>query len=123
MLSTKINTKVIDVELTEKRKNVIAHTFTPLTRLVDGGARCDVVIRKIHRMWGGDVYCVLVRLKTHTQAYYAVANANSFLRAINQAQIELRKSINKKHAPDVNRVLHLQQAVHKRYFVELFMQS
>lgn len=123
MLSSKIHTKVINVELTDDRKDQIVQKFSPVTRIADGGATvsCDVVIRKIHRVWSGDMYCVLVRLVTTKQTYYAVASAHQFLKSISKARDELQETLNKKTSSDVNKIKQMQQSVHKKYFVEMFI--
>ena len=83
---------------------------------------CDVVIRKITRTWSGVVYCVLVRLETDTQTYYAVSNSHRFSRAISQVRSELRRTMSKEYFSDVDKVKYMQQEVHRGYFSELFVQ-
>ena len=43
MLYSKINTKVINVELTEEKKKFIAKKLSPIVQLTDGGkgVKCD----------------------------------------------------------------------------------
>lgn len=124
MLSKKINTKVIDVELTDERRKKVIKEFLPILRVADGGvgARCDIVVRKIHRMWSGNMYCILVRLITPKQTYYAVANAHHFVQAIMKARDELYKTMNKKYVADIDKIKYVQDEVHKKHFVELFVQ-
>ena len=97
MLYPKINTKVINVELTnERQKQIISH-LAPVTRLVDGGRGvvCDVVIRKIHKGWGSSTYSILVRLQTPQETYYTIAHERHFTRAVARAAQKLRQSMSK----------------------------
>jgi hypothetical protein len=125
MLYSKINTKVINVELTNEKKKQIAQTFGPVTRLIDGGSAvtCDVIIRNIQRAWSTSVFCVLVRLESPSETYYAIANAYSFTQAIHKAQFELRKVIADKSSSDMQSIRDIQKAVHKKYFADLFVAS
>lgn len=123
MLYPKINTKVINVELTSTcQKQIITH-LVPVTRLINGGrgAVCDVVIRKIQRTWGGAIYSILVRLTADGETYYAVAHERHFRRAVSEAADGLRRNMSKMYYTEAAEVRQMQKKVHEKYFVELFV--
>tara|TARA_B100000745_G_C20126799_1_gene385999 strand:+ start:270 stop:641 length:372 start_codon:yes stop_codon:yes gene_type:complete len=123
MLSPKINTKVINVELTSERQKQIISNLAPVTRLINGGrgAVCDVVIRKIHRSWGGAIYSILVRLTADGETYYTVAHERHFGRAVSEAADRLRRSMSKTYYTEAQQIRRLQKTAHEKYFVELFV--
>ena len=123
MLYPKINTKVINVELTSERQKQIITNLAPVTRLINGGrgAVCDVVIRKVHRGWGSDVYSILVRLQSNDETYYAVASERHFARAVSRASNELRRSMSKVYYTEADQIRRLQKTAHERFCVELFV--
>jgi hypothetical protein len=123
MLSTKIKTKVIDVELTDENNTQIIKTITPVMQLIDGGkgVSCDVVIRKINRVWAGTMYCVLVRLTTTSKTYYVVASNRRLSTAISSVSSDLHHRLSARYVADMASVLQIKQAVHQKYFVEMFV--
>lgn len=92
-------------------------------RLLNGGrgAVCDVVIRKVQRPWGGHIYSILVRLQAGDETYYAVAHERYFVRGVKQATANLRRTMSKSYYAQAQEVRTLQQVVHEKYFVELFV--
>jgi len=123
MWSPKINTKVINVELTNQRQKQIITNLAPITRLINGGrgVRCNVIIRKIHRSFTKDVFSVMVRLSAEDEVYYAIAHNAHFSRAISRASEKLRKNMSKAYYQDTQQVQQLQKIAHEKYFVELFV--
>ncbi len=124
MLYPKINTKVINVELTSERQKQIITNMAPVTRLCNGGrgAVCEVIVRKIYRGWGNNVYSVLARLQTaEGEKYYAIAHERHFSRAVARAADKLRRGMSKTYYTEAQQIQRLQKTAHEKYFVELFV--
>ena len=113
----------MNVELTNQRQKQIISNMAPVTRLVNGGrgVRCDVVIRKVHRSWGGDVFSILARLEAGKEVYYAIAHEPRFSRAVSRAADKLRRNMSKAYYTQAQEVRQLQKIAHEKYFVELFV--
>jgi hypothetical protein len=117
-----IHLQVIDVELTPLKEQQIKSHISPLLQLVDGGtdARVDVIVRNIKRAFAGELFCIMVRITTVHQSYYAVGMEPTFMRAMSAAQHELQKTLSHTFVPDTQAIEYLRKHAHEQYFVELF---
>ncbi len=118
-----INIRVINVELTEARRQQVYRTIGPLLRL---GAdprtvMCDVIIRSIRRPLSGELFCILVRLKFGSETHYAIGMAHHFMKAVQEAEYEARRSISRSYKPDTKTIEYMRSHAHERLFVELFV--
>lgn len=122
-MSEPIRIHVINVELTEERKNQVYRQVQPLLRLTTHHreASCDVVIRSIRRPLSGTTFCVMLRIQSPTQTFYSVGMAHHFVRAVSEAHDEMRRTMSRSYTPDTKTIEHLRKRVHDRYFVELFV--
>lgn len=123
MFSTPITIRVLNVELTEERRNYLCRQFMPLIRLVDQQlqAECTVIIRAIRRPLSGVTYCVMAQITTSTQAYYAVGFNRYLTRSIREARDDMRRSLSRAYTPDMAAIEHWRTQVNERYFVEMFV--
>jgi hypothetical protein len=117
-----IKLQVIDVALTPLKEQIITHHIGSLLRLtnVPERAHIDVVIRRIPRALTSPIICIMVRLHTEDQTYYAVGMEHSFYRAVRAAERELRKTLSRTHVPDAATIEHWRQHAHERFFQQLF---
>jgi hypothetical protein len=118
-----INLQVIDVELSPLKEQQINHHIGSLRSLVPDQSRttCDVIIRSIKRPLSSELFCVMVRMKTPEQSYYAVGMEHAFFKAVRAVERELRKSLSRTYVPDTATIEYLRRHAHERFFVELFV--
>ena len=122
MVSPKILTKVINVELTDERQRYINRQLGPVTRLVAGGgeSHTELVIRCLHESWHGATYYALARIEAGGQSYYAVAQGRHFRAVIREVRGTLRRAISQEQHSDLKEIVRLQNAVHEKYYRRLF---
>ncbi len=118
-----INLQVIDVVLTPLKEYQINHHIGSLLRLTSTpeAARCDVLIREIARPLASKVVCVMVRLHTPEQTYYAVGMEHTFFKAVRTAERELHRTLSRAYVPDTATIEHLRRHAHERFYMELFV--
>lgn len=117
-----INIRTLNVELSQEQKQQVYRHLGPLVRLVQNQRKvtCDVIIRNIRRPLTGALYCVMVRVRSPEELYYAVGMEHVFMRAIRAAETELRRTMSRSYNPDTKSIEHLRSHAHERFFVELF---
>ena len=112
----------MDVELTKERRSVITQKLAPLARLLPNAKQVefDVVIRKIYKTWGGERYCVSVRLSTEEDKYYSIATEPYLEKSFSKVREELRKTISKSYRVQAKNILTMQRFIKERQYLELF---
>lgn len=92
-----INTRATNVELNDERKSLISRKLMPLARYLRAESKLniDVVMRKVRSRFGGDLYCVSVKVITPTDTYMAVATESHLSKALTRSRETLRRSISK----------------------------
>lgn len=120
MLLFKINTQVINVELTTQRKDIIERHLQEIADFiaVDHITSCDLVIRKMHRAWGKDVFAVMVRVVTNEKTYYAVAHRPDLSRSLAHAVVTLRRSVSQVYNPAAAEVRQVRNRAIETYAAE-----
>lgn len=118
-----ITIRTINVELTDAQKQQVYRQIGPLLRLMDSHRelRGDVIIRSIRKPISGECFCIMVRFQSPGQQYYAIGMAHTFMRAIREAEGEMRKAMIRLHTPDIKTVEHLRRHAHERLFADLFV--
>ena len=122
MMFPTINTRSMNVELTEEHYSLITKKLAPLARLVsdEKGVQFDIVLRKIHKKWSGERYCISVRMSTATQKYYAITTERYFAKAFSSIREDLRKSISKSYKAEERSASRMQRFIRERQYLELF---
>lgn len=117
-----INTKTMNVELTNDRISLITQKLSPLSRLVPSSEKVvfDVVIRKMRKPWQGERYCVSVRMSTTSDKYYAIANEAYLEKTFSRVREDLRKAISKTYQAEEAKLSKMQRFVRERQYLELF---
>ncbi|OIP76865.1 MAG: hypothetical protein AUK16_02885 [Parcubacteria group bacterium CG2_30_44_11] len=120
---TDINLQVINAELTPLKEQQINHHIGSLLSLVPNpsSTTCDVIIRNIKRPLSSELFCVMVRVKTAEQSYYAVAMEHAFFKALRTVERELKRTLSQTYMPDTETIEYLRRHAHERFFVELFV--
>ncbi len=118
-----INLQVLDVELTPLKEQQINHHIGSLFTLTPdpSHATCDVIIRSIKRPFSAALFCILVRMQTTDQSYYAVSMEHAFFKAVRNVERELKRALSHAYLPDTETIEHLRRHAHERFFVELFV--
>lgn len=112
----KINTRATNVELTEERKNLIIQKLAPLSRYLRGeeDIDIDIVMRRVRVDFGGDMYCISVKVTTPSDIYMGVATEHHLEKALTRVRETLRRAISK----GASVVEYQQRKTHREYVRE-----